>query len=88
MSKRGVKKYLHLWKRTKTHRLNHVPSPIWVALTLMKARYNLKSIEDTIYMIIKRDPEAKEIIRYAMTGETAVRFKDDKTLREEIDSED
>lgn len=81
-------KFFRLWKQTKTHRLNKIPLPIWVALTILKARYNLKSIEDTIYMIIKRDPEAREVVRYVIEGSSPVRLKGEPTIEEEIASED
>lgn len=81
-------KFFRLWKQTKTHRLNRVPHPVWIALEILKARYNLKSIEDVIYMIIKRDPEAREVIKYVVSGKGDVRLKGEPTIEEEIASED
>lgn len=77
-------KYLRLWRRTKTRRLTRVPFPILIAIELMKERYGIKAFEDMVYEIIKRDPEAKEIIRYVLTGEGRIRLKGEPTLEEEI----
>lgn len=81
-------KYLRLWKKTHKHKLMRMPSPIRTALEIMKERYGFKALEDVMYMIIKRDPEAREIIRFALSGTTGVRFKGDPTIEEEIESED
>lgn len=81
-------KFFRLWKQLKTHRLNHVPLPIWIALTIIKGRYNCKSMEDAIYLIIKRDPETREIIRYVLSGKGEVRLKGEPTVEEEISKAD
>lgn len=81
-------KYLRLWKDTRGYGLKRVPLPVWVALEILKGRMKAKSIEDVILTVIKRDPEAREIIRFVLEGRTPVRLKSDPTIEEEIASED
>lgn len=62
------KNYLHLWRKTRTHRLKECPLAISIAILIFKGRYNLSSFEKAVYEIVKRDPEMKEILRYVTTG--------------------
>lgn len=76
--KKPGRKFLHLWNKTQHYHCNRMPLPIRTALSVVKDRHDDKTIEDTIYRILKKDPEIKEVIKFLIDGSIREIIPDEK----------